>query len=325
MKRVLTGWALFAFGASILSAGAATPASQVSACLTGVRTQLDDLTRQMSAIAAEPDPSSGVSGTGFIVAGECTRMLALMDRSPAETVPPREADRAERKACLELQKRKITNACKCNGLGDASAPDSDAIKGALVARKRFADLRGKVTAFGIKDPAVREYVDAASQIGECLSAKSMLIMDRVSDAIEATIMADTSPAVSPIYGATPSVSAINGGPPPVSAIDGGVQYARPVSPPDSTISGTAGTSTSYSSNNSSSSSSSDYRSSGAATNAAKDVLSFAEAYAKSSASLRAVAPVPHVSAPAPHVSAPPPRVSSPAPVYRPSGISGLKH
>ena len=193
------------------------------------------------------------------------------------------------------------------------------------ARKRFKNLKTAALPFGIKDPAIRSFVDGASDLQSCWSAKAIHVLNAASDILERNVVSMTAPGTSPVNGGTPSVSAIHVGAPPVSTIDtgyapaptgGGAVTSTPApSPPSSSISGsTSGGSYSGGSN--------DYRTSGAGTNVTKDVLDFANAYARSAGSLNSVtAPA------APHVQSAPQVQSTPhtTQVYKPSGLSGGRH
>lgn len=319
------GIAAFLLFAAMVPVMAASPASVTSQCMASMRTELDRITAEIKGVDDEPDIStSGISGNSpmLVAPGECARVLAIADGFRAAiTVRPSEVDRMERRACLQLDFERIGKMCECAWTGDTSLPNNKAIQDSKDAASKFEKIKARVMKFGIQKEEIRTFVEMGQQVAGCWGDKTADLLNRVTAQIDRDAFAAGSASVSPTSGSTASVSAIDGGMPSVAPIDAGPQIAAPspiprgyTAPPSSDISGTTNATTSPTT-----SGSTDYRTSGAGTSAAKDVIDFANAYNKSASSLDSIRPSPP---PKPQVHA------SPAPtpqVYRGSGISGRSH
>ncbi len=319
MKLALPTFAIFVF---LHLPAAAQPASITAQCMGSAHSELDRIASDIRAIDREPDAPV----RGYLVGqkGPCAKLLAQVDQDTSSVLPG-EIAKFERKACLKLNELRINNFCKCAAnTGDTSLPDDATIENSFDAQKKFTRIAAVVDKLGMRDPSVRSYVQAGQQLVGCWSAKTIVLLNRVSDQIQSEAFSSSAPSVSAISGTTPSVSAINGGvTPSVSPVDGGSQTSISPSPSSTETysgalqSGISGpTSVPYSTPTPSSSP--DYRTSGAGTNVTKDVIDFTNAYNRSANSLPPIRtpsppPVMH-SAPAPTA----PQRSSPSH----SGISG---
>jgi hypothetical protein len=114
--------------------------------------------------------------------GKCAITLLRIGAAAPFGLPPDESVKEEQEAisCLELEKWQLQQECKCHdsGLG-FSRDDEPAETATLQAYKDIQDLRAKATKIGIRDKAIRSFVDRADEIKTCFDMNTVSLLRNI--------------------------------------------------------------------------------------------------------------------------------------------------
>ena len=125
--------------------------------------------------------------------GKCAVTLVRIGAPAPFALAPHESikDAHEAISCLALEKWQLQQECKCHDGGlNFSRDDEAAERATLQAYKDIQSLRAKLTKIGIRNKAIRSFVDRANEIKFCFDLNTVKIINKIERDMRTLVEAD---------------------------------------------------------------------------------------------------------------------------------------
>ena len=156
-------------------------------CLAGIKTELDRLGAEIKELekkaiiyTGRPNPTDP---------GPCTKLIGRLQGSfyVAARVNPAQAAHWNEISCLELDRIYLRQKCRCAEFQFEVSRDTSVITRFLDVRKRYDDLAALVRKKGIRDDAIRQWVQGASRARDCWHEKTAALFNHSINLMDAAL------------------------------------------------------------------------------------------------------------------------------------------
>lgn len=159
-------------------------AASKSECLNSIKPLLKNLNDEIDLLLSQlkETPASGPR----VSHGECTKRLVNIE-GMIEASYKENAQRSaiiNQIACLRLKKLYARRTCECSAKGLEFDASDKIVDESIEALKRLNTAQKLIRKLAIKDKLVRSLIDAASEIRDCYSARTIVILNEIAKALE---------------------------------------------------------------------------------------------------------------------------------------------
>lgn len=179
-------------GAAVVSATAwpsnmACAASEYE-CLKSIQPLLRNLDSEIKSLL--DDLKEIPAGGPRTSHGECTKRLVYIDGMIEASYKPNAQQSLviNEIACLRLKKIYARRTCKCTAKELEFDASDNVVDASIEALKRLSTAQKVIRDLAIKNEIVKSLIDAASEVRDCYSARTIVILNETAKALEQIVL-----------------------------------------------------------------------------------------------------------------------------------------